>query len=89
MLENNDILLDDVLNNDFYEIEEALIKRKFEIQDYTPSEMIIANKTTFRGYNIRLEIEKIKGTKLFRMTTRTTGAEKEFKKLKEILKSKK
>ena len=84
MLLNEDIVFDDVIVNDIYEIEAIMIKKKYNIE---PIEVghFKASKYNLRGYLLTFEFEVIIGTKLVRMFTKTNHAEKEFNKLKNLL----
>ena len=84
MLLNEDVVLDDVIVNDFYEIEAYLIKKKYNI-DFVETGHFKASKYNLRGYLLVFEVEVIKGTKLVRLFTKSNHAEKEFYKLKKAL----
>ena len=79
-----DILINDVVDKDLNVIKNSLLAKKFIIEEES-NDFVIGKKLTIRGYNISIEFIKIKGTKYYRMLTRTKGADKEFKKLKDLI----
>ena len=84
-----EIFLNDIIRpKDINEIITKFKDRKFEVtvvDDVT----VLGTKTTIRGYNISITISKkpgLVGTNMWRISSTSRGAEKEFQKLIKLFK---
>lgn len=84
-----EIFLNDIIRpKDMNEIITKFENRKFEVtivDDVT----VLGTKTTIRGYNISITISKkpgLIGTNMWRISSTSRGAEKEFQKLVKLFK---
>lgn len=81
----NENLMSTVVSKDVNKILDVLKKRNFTV-DIQRDDYISASKTTLWGEHlITFEFKRIKGVGLFRMSTTSKYAEKEFKKLENLL----
>ncbi len=85
----NDIFLNDIIRpKDMNEIITKFEDRKFEVT-IVDEMTVLGTKTTIRGYNISITISKkpgLVGTDMWRVSTTSRGAEKEFQKLVKLFK---
>lgn len=84
-----EIFLNDIISpKDINEIITKFENRKFEVT-VEDEVTILGTKTTIRGYNISITISKkpgLIGTNLWRISSTSRGAEKEFQKLVKLFK---
>ena len=85
----NEIFLNDIIKpKNIQEIVSNFTARKFSVK-IEDEETVLGTKTTIRGYKILITISKkpgLTGTDMWRVTSTSRGAEKEFQKLVKLFK---